>query len=930
MVSPLTAQTEPNPPDSADLEARIQDLGRSLLFAARLSPWRFLTSAFWSDVLMDWATRDEGFKQQLFRFVDVLPALKTPKQIHDHLLDYLVQPGVKLPPGMRPALRAGGLFKSAAGRVLTWQVSSMARRFIAAADADEAVPVLRRLWKNDTGHTVTPLGEKCVSHVDADKYQAIYRDLLRKVSDDAARWPDSERAGSDHLGSIPRVNLSVKVSSLHADPDPADRDRVVDAIFDRLLPILNEAEQRGVQIHLDMEQVRLKEIVLGVLKRSAEAVDTPIGVVLQAYLRSAEEDAQHLIKWAKGSGRQITIRLVKGAYWDYESAHALGMGWPVPVWSRKHQSDACFERVAALLVDAIPGSASSGGIKLALGSHNVRSISSVLALIEKRGFPDSAVELQMLYGMADELKSAVNARRLRLREYVPVGSMVPGMAYLVRRLLENTSNESWLKAGSEPNADPARLLASPHDAGPADLDADAAADLSPAAGGEGASPERSYARLPPRDFSIASVRQQFRAALDQFSPCGRCDEEGQALEAAIEAARAASPDWRRREPAERVAAVLRAADAMASARDGLAAQLVHEAGLTWRQADAEVCRAVDSCRCLASRAAHGHDAGPVAAESGGTHASVHPAGPVRIVASWRQPLSWTVGQAARSMIAGNTVLLSPSSFLPGLGESCFGFLNGAGCPAGVLRLLAPYKPAIARKLDGEAGDDHAEPGTSPPTITDAAAAKSAIIVDASADLDAAVWATRQCAFIHNGQSPLACGLALVHRRIHDEFVGRLCESVADLRIGDPRDPGVSIGPLAAGPVQRAVMTGIEGGRGEARRLLAMKLPQPSRLQPHRPYVPPHVFMGCPPTGQLARNDIPGPVLAIIRVDGFADALQVLGGIRRLRACAVYSRTPTSVRHARDSRRIRRLLVNQPTTDVPVGDATHPAAHATPA
>ena len=179
------------------------------------------------------------------------------------------------------------------------------------------------------------------------------------------------------------------------------------------------------------------------------------------------DDATRNCDWAKATGRIVTVRLVKGAYWDYETIHAEQEGWPCPVWNEKWQTDACFEDMTRVLLDAslggsalradvspdrtdlradIPASLTrlppnQGGVKLAIGSHNARSIASALAELEKRGLPRAAIEIQMLHGMADQLKHAAVEMGLRVREYVPVGEMIPGMAYLVRRLLENTSNE---------------------------------------------------------------------------------------------------------------------------------------------------------------------------------------------------------------------------------------------------------------------------------------------------------------------------------------------------------------------------------------------------------------------------------------------------------------------------------------------------------
>ena len=183
---------------------------------------------------------------------------------------------------------------------------------------------------------------------------------------------------------------------------------------------------------------------------------------MQAYLRSGEEDIDRVIRWAKKSGRQVTVRLIKGAYWDYETINAERMGWPVPVWSEKRETDACFERIAQRIVEAMPRRAGEGGVKLATGSHNIRSIAFILALLEKHGLPESAYETQKLSGMGDQLRAALSQRGMRIREYAPVGEMIPGMAYFVRRLLENTSNQSWLRAGFSDEVPDDVLLASPH------------------------------------------------------------------------------------------------------------------------------------------------------------------------------------------------------------------------------------------------------------------------------------------------------------------------------------------------------------------------------------------------------------------------------------------------------------------------------------
>src|SRR5690606_24523313 len=237
-------------------------------------------------------------------------------------------------------------------------------------------------------------------------------------------------------------------------------------------------------IQIDMEDYSLKDLTFDIFRRigeDPEFKDYPnLGIVLQAYLRSAEEDARKLIEWAKGRGTPVKVRLVKGAYWDYETVHARLEGWPVPVWERKYESDASYERVTRLFLG------NHDAVRLAVASHNIRSIAHAMALSEAMGLPPRSVEFQVLYGMATPLRRALVDMGQRVRVYTPYGELIPGMAYLVRRLLENTSNQSFLLLGSaqaespvKPRPTRARAAGvARYDARPA---ADAAADAAAAA-----------------------------------------------------------------------------------------------------------------------------------------------------------------------------------------------------------------------------------------------------------------------------------------------------------------------------------------------------------------------------------------------------------------------------------------------------------------
>ena len=171
------------------LEQHIHQLGVELLTAARQNKAGLLSKAFWSDKLMEWSMKDEAFKVQFFRFVDAFPMLKTPDAIHEHLVDYLSQPGVTPPPGFALGMKAGGLAKGLMAKTISGQITSMAEKFIAGTDAASALPQLKRLWSNNMAFSVDLLGEACVSDEEAAAYQKKYLDLIENLPKQVQSWP---------------------------------------------------------------------------------------------------------------------------------------------------------------------------------------------------------------------------------------------------------------------------------------------------------------------------------------------------------------------------------------------------------------------------------------------------------------------------------------------------------------------------------------------------------------------------------------------------------------------------------------------------------------------------------------------------------------------------------------------------------------------
>jgi len=937
---------------SLAIEARTQEIGREMLNATLDNKGGFLSSQFWQDKSMDWAMKDEAFKVQLFRFVDAFPMLSTPAMVHDHLVDYLSQPGVTTPPGMSAGLKAAGFAKGVFSKTVASQITKTAQNFIAGTNADEAVPNLQKLWKQQTGFTVDLLGEACLSHDEVEAYQKRYLDLVGTLPDVVGGWKECPLIESDHLGPLPRTNVSIKISSLSERCDPIDCEGSIASIMDTLTPILELAGRKNVGITFDVEQFELKELTFELFRRCCEKFDFEASLAVQSYLKCGDEDAEQLIRWAKTTGRQIGVRLIKGAYWDYEVVHAEQMGWPAPVWPRKRLTDACFERMAARFVEEMPRKKDEGGVKLMLGSHNLRSIAWTLAQLEKHELPLNAIETQKLFGMGDELKAALVEKGLRVREYIPVGEMIPGMAYLVRRLLENTSNESWLRAGFNKDSDPELLFATPHvpPAGePADLEADLPTSdprrhkLSAAV--EGVADSLPMENEPLRDFAIPENRENFAATVEK-TEVARLGQEGAVTVAtaedaqqALTAADAAFPAWRDTPVRERVAMILRAAETMRRERDKLSAIMVREAGKTWREADADTCEAIDFCEFYAREAVQLFEPQRLGQFIGElNHQWYEPLGVVSVISPWNFPLAITAGMAVAALATGNTVLLKPSSQTRAIASELCKALHDAGVPRDVLHFLPssggtvgdvmvadPRVAMIAFTGSREVGlHIWQTAGNTPPDqpflkrVVCEMGGKNATIIDSSADLDEAVVGVRAAAFGYCGQKCSACSRVIVLDDIHERFLERIVGATQALVIGDPANPATDFGPIIDASAATTIEKYIEIGKKEAKLELAMDVPAGLAQQVGMPYVAPHIFSEVTREHTIANEEIFGPVLAVIRAKSIEEALAIGNSVDYKLTGGIYTRKPTTIEIVREQLRVGNLYINQKITGALVG------------
>jgi RHH-type proline utilization regulon transcriptional repressor/proline dehydrogenase/delta 1-pyrroline-5-carboxylate dehydrogenase len=444
---------------NAPAEQRILEVGRRLLVAAHSGTRNPIRAV--DDVAIDLTSRDPELRAAMLRLVDVAPGCRSAEDLAAHLIGLLGEVEHRQR-ALGLAMRIGDnrAARTALGTAVAAGVRHVAHRFIVAETPARADRLLRRLWEADVATSVDLLGEATVTAAEADRYAARCSDALDELARVYAPLPPRPGLEADALGPIPRANLSVKVSGLTPLVRPQAPELGIHDAASRLRPLLRRAREVGAHVHIDMESYDSREtvarLVLDVLAEDEFREGPSAGLVVQAYLTDSPALAERLVEWARGAGRvhPLVVRLVKGAYWDHEVVDAAQHGWQPPVFEHKTDSDRNFEALTRTLLHARPL------VRPAIATHNLRSVAHAIVANEASGAGPREVEFQVLYGLGDDLMHALASEGYRVRAYCPVGDLVAGMAYLVRRLLENTANEGFLR--QQADGRPAEeLLAAP-------------------------------------------------------------------------------------------------------------------------------------------------------------------------------------------------------------------------------------------------------------------------------------------------------------------------------------------------------------------------------------------------------------------------------------------------------------------------------------
>jgi RHH-type proline utilization regulon transcriptional repressor/proline dehydrogenase/delta 1-pyrroline-5-carboxylate dehydrogenase len=368
--------------DKKELETRIVSRGKEFFKSISGEAPSIFNKGWWTGKVMDWAMRHEDFKVQLFRFVDVLPYLNDSENLVRHIKEYFggeAEVPAALKFGANLSGIGGGFTGKILGKTIRANIEGMGRQFIIGENAGEAIKGIAKLRKDKFTFTVDLLGEATVSEEESAAYAQGYLDLLEALAGEQGGWHPLPGAGGEaglDWGTQPMVNASIKPSALYSQARPVDMEGAVQAILARIKPIYRRIVRMGAAMCIDIEQLRYREITVELFKRlraDPEFSHYPhLGLVQQTYLKDTEEQVRNLLAWGRKHKLPFTLRLVKGAYWDAETVMAKQCGWPVPVWTRKPESDLSYEKIARLILE------NHDLVYFCCASHNVRSIAAVM------------------------------------------------------------------------------------------------------------------------------------------------------------------------------------------------------------------------------------------------------------------------------------------------------------------------------------------------------------------------------------------------------------------------------------------------------------------------------------------------------------------------------------------------------------------------
>ena len=738
------------------------------------------------------------------------------------------------------------------------------------------------------------------------------------------------------------LQLSIKLSSLTAHFSPVDPEGTIRRVQPVFQAICESARRAGIGITVDMEQYEYRDLTWALFRRvlgpeTSLASWRHAGIVVQAYLRDALTHTDDVIAFARERGTAFVVRLVKGAYWDYETIVAAERRWPPPVHTSKAATDATFEAAAARFIQSHPH------VRLAVGSHNARSHAVAEALAEHAALPPNTVEHQTLFRTYEGMSRALITLGWTARDYVPVGELLPGMAYLVRRVLENSSQAGFLLQ-SRSGVNIEALLQPPVDTAAPNAIAPDAAGFTRATGARwfdaAFSTAFEAALAATRDAPSAHVPleapgqplpvEETVAILSPSHPHGdavaHVEFAGiEATERAIAIARSGQPAWAATPATERARILRAAADRLAAAEHEFAAIVVHEGGRDRADAFAEVEEAIDFLRYYALEAerlfeAHGD--------------RIAPRGVVGVIPPWNFSLAIPCGMTVAALACGNAAILKPAGQTPLIARRLVTLLHEAGVPrdaliwlpghgntAGATLAASPDVAMIAFTGSRAVGTLlHEQLATV--RLTDGGhkalvaelGGKNPVLVFADADLDEAVDGILRSAFTHANQKCSAASRVLIESPIFERLRDRLIEAARSLQVGPADAPETRVNPVIDRAAHERLLSAARTAREECDVLLDLFDAGAARGAPHE-HGP--LIVQLPTARALdartATEELFGPILVLTPFDDEADALRIANGTAYGLTAGLFSRSPATIDRVSAALDAGNVYVNRTTT-----------------
>ncbi len=907
----------------------------------------------------------------LLKFLALLPSLDHDKkgfEVKRNLIESLRRlqeddqrlrrKGIKIG-GTRPLPRAYGAGLNVALQVVRFlpagllasvvraMVKKMAKRFIAGESIASSDKTLQTLHNSRREATLDQLGELVVSEEEADEY---LKRVLAIVHGLKVHIQPGERNGA----GINKAHVSIKVSALASDFKPHAFDFTYNLVAPRLRQILVEARREQVFINIDAEHYHYRDFVLRIYRRVL--METPelsgwsdTGIVLQAYLRDGAAHLNDIVTLARERGVRMPIRLVKGAYWDAETIEAEAHSHHAPQFLNKEESDLHFRQLAGMAL------AHSNEIQLAVGSHNLQDHCFVEALRQLHYPAAPAIEHQCLHMTYEALSHGLADMGWPTRNYMPIGNLLVGMAYLVRRIMENSSQVGILtimRSHNKKEAFQTPLATHLEKIQQGVLvrdDLEARLD----SGFKNCTPTRLYVPGELTKFegilnatrtSIEGKQTELKNTPGDKIPCSSHPDlivgvvaetlpgvAGKTAEAFYQGMKNGN-GWTEKPVAWRTGVILKAADKMWQQRDELAALIVLEAGKTWGEAMADVDEAIDFLNFYAREELRWKDI---------LKTSV-PRGVTAVIAPWNFPLAIPCGMAVAPLVAGNAVILKPAEQTPliarelvellyacGVPKTALAFLPGDGERVGAPLVQDPHVATIVFTGSKAVGQwiyrtASLQPIVHPMTgamltkkVITEMGGKNAIIVTNNCEQDETVSGILYSAFGHAGQKCSACSRVLVDSEVKDSLLVRLVKAIEDLEVGPATSPQVMVNPLITAADQARVRAAVKAACEEAA-TYGGKVWVNRSMEDQGTFAVGPVLIELPASrashpDSYAQREIFGPVVHIVPYNDLNQAVTLFNSTEYGLTGGIYGQSQDDIDYLTQELRCGNLYVNRPNT-----------------